>query len=104
MLKKISTMEASLQFGQVMNEVSLKEDDYIVECAGKPIVAIVPIHKYEWMKQETEKARNKFFKMVDEIRETTRNIPLGEIETAVDEAVKAVRQEEREKLNLTQHV
>ncbi|QWR77098.1 type II toxin-antitoxin system prevent-host-death family antitoxin [Candidatus Magnetomonas plexicatena] len=94
MLRKISAMTARRQFGQIMNEVSLKEDDYIIERAGKPLVAIVAIDKYEWMRQEKERARNKFFKMVDEIRETTKDIPLDVIETAVDEAIKAVRKEE----------
>jgi hypothetical protein len=28
---------------QVMNEVALKDDEYIVERAGKPIVAIIPV-------------------------------------------------------------
>lgn len=93
MLKKISAMKASRLFGQVMDDVFLKEDDYIVERSGKPLVAIVPLNKYEWMKREKERAGNAFFKMVDDIRETTKDIPLEELESAIDEAVNAVRQE-----------
>jgi len=52
MLKKISAMKVRQNLGQVMNEVSLRGDEYIVERAGKPLVAIIPIEKYlEYQKE-----------------------------------------------------
>ncbi|MBF0464802.1 MAG: type II toxin-antitoxin system Phd/YefM family antitoxin [Nitrospirae bacterium] len=99
MLKTISAIEARRQFGQIMNEVSLKEDDYIIERAGKPLVAIVPLKKYEWMKQEKERARDKFFKWVDEIRETTKDVDPEILEHEIAEAVEAVKKQEREEIN-----
>ena len=36
MLKKISAMKVRQNLGQVMNEVALRGDDYVVERAGKP--------------------------------------------------------------------
>ncbi|MEO5359171.1 MAG: hypothetical protein H7843_01845 [Nitrospirota bacterium] len=50
--------------------------------------------------QEKDRARNKFFKMVDDIRATTKDIPFEEIESAIDEAIKAVRLDEKEKHNM----
>ncbi len=42
MLKTVSAIKARQNLGQVMNEVSLKDDEYIVERSGKPLVAIIP--------------------------------------------------------------
>ncbi|WP_244085134.1 type II toxin-antitoxin system Phd/YefM family antitoxin [Desulforhabdus sp. TSK] len=47
MQKTISAMKARQNLGQVMNEVALRGDDYIIERAGKPLVAIIPIEKYQ---------------------------------------------------------
>ena len=47
-------MKARQNFGQVMNEVSLKGDDYIIERAGKPLVAIVSMEKYQILQKERE--------------------------------------------------
>ena len=60
MLKKISAIKARQNLGQIMNEVSLKEDEYIIERAGKPLVAIIPVGKYLQMQKEREKANKKF--------------------------------------------
>jgi prevent-host-death family protein len=46
MLKKISDMKARQNLGQIMNEVSLRADDYIIERAGKPLVAVVSMEKF----------------------------------------------------------
>ena len=47
MLKKISALKARQNLGQIMNEVSLLGDDFIIERAGKPMVAIVSVDKYQ---------------------------------------------------------
>jgi prevent-host-death family protein len=56
MLKKISAMKMRQSLGQVMNEVALRGDDYIVERAGKPLVAIIPMEKYERLQKDREGA------------------------------------------------
>jgi prevent-host-death family protein len=55
-LKKISAIKARQNLGHIMNEVSLKEDEYIIERSGKPLVAIIPVEKYLQMQKEREKA------------------------------------------------
>ena len=45
MIKKLSAMKARQNFGWIMNEVSLKGDDYIIERAGKQLVAIISMEK-----------------------------------------------------------
>jgi prevent-host-death family protein len=87
MLKTISAIKARQNLGQVMNEVALKEDEYIVERAGKPLVAIIPIEQYQRMKAE----REDFFRMADEIREEAGRTDSKVIDTEIEEAVLVYR-------------
>ncbi|MBI5674220.1 MAG: type II toxin-antitoxin system Phd/YefM family antitoxin [Nitrospirae bacterium] len=81
MVKTISAIKARQKLGQVMNEVSLREDEYIVERAGKPLVAIIPIEQYMSIKKD----RSDFFGMVSELQ---RSSDAENIETDIEEAVK----------------
>ncbi len=87
MLKKISAIKARHNLGQVMNEVSLKEDEYIVERAGKPLVAIIPIDQYKRLLGE----REDFFRMVDEIQKEAVRSDRKVIDSEIEEAVQAYR-------------
>ena len=51
MQKKISAMKARQNLGQIMNEVALRGDDYIIERAGKPLVAVIDMEKYQRLQQ-----------------------------------------------------
>ena len=87
MLKKVSAMKARQNFGRVMNEVSLKGDDYVVERAGKPMVAIISMEKYGILQKERAEAlktlENVWGKMDGEKSRT--------VEKTIGEAVKAAR-------------
>ena len=87
MLKTISAIKVRQNLGQVMNEVALKDDAYIVERAGKPLVAIIPIEQYQSMKKE----REEFFRMVDEIREGMATAEDSVIDAEIEEAVQSYR-------------
>ena len=51
MTKTISAVDARHGLGQLMSEVQLKGDNYIIERAGKPVVAVIPIEDFEaWRK------------------------------------------------------
>lgn len=86
MQKTISAIKVRQNLGQVMNEVALKDDEYVVERAGKPLVAIIPIERYEGIRKD----RAEFFRMADEIRKGL--TPAGDkvIDAEIEEAVKAV--------------
>jgi len=84
-------MQARQKFGEMMNEVSIREDEYIVERAGKPLVAIIPITEY----QKIQKGRDRFFKMVDEIHERVKDIDPEIIDQEIEEAVAAAKKEEK---------
>lgn len=87
MVKRISAMKVRQNLGQVMNEVALKEDEYIVERAGKPLVAIIPIDQYQRLRGEKEE----FFKMVDEIQKEAVRSDRKVVGLEIGEAVKAYR-------------
>jgi len=87
MLKKISAVKVRQNLGQVMNEVALKDDEYIVERAGKPIVAIIPIDQYQRLRGE----RADFFRMVEEIQKEARKPDTKAINSEIEEAVQAYR-------------
>jgi prevent-host-death family protein len=91
MLKRISAIKVRQNLGQVMNEVALKEDEYIVERAGKPLVAIIPIEQYQRMKGE----REDFFRLTDEIQKEAAKSDSNVIDTEIEEAVQAYRKGER---------
>ena len=66
-----------------MNEVSIRHDEYIVERAGKPLVAIIPISEHK----KIQKGRDQFFKMVDKIHKRVKDVDPKVIDDAIDEAI-----------------
>jgi len=91
MQKKISAMNARKNFGQVLNEAAYRGDDFIVERAGKPMVAIVSMEKYEIMRQSREEART----AAGRIKKKMQGTEAAASEALIAEAVSAVRSEDR---------
>lgn len=87
MYKKISALKARQNLGQVMNEVALKGDDYIIERAGKPLVAVIPIEKYQSLQQEIEE----FFEALSQMRANLKEKDEKEMDVLVEEAVRSYR-------------
>ena len=87
MLKKLSAMKARQNLGQVMNEVSLKGDDYIIERAGKPLVAIISMEKYQILRKERKEA----FMALDKIWEKMKSEKPETVEKTIAEAVRSAR-------------
>ena len=87
MLKKVSAMTARKSFGQIMSEVSIKADEYIIERAGKPLVVMIPFEEYQSLKTE----RERFWKTYDEIQSQTKDTNPKEIDDAIEEATQSYR-------------
>jgi len=85
MLKTVSAIKARQNLGQVMNEVFLKDDEYIVERSGKPLVAIIPIEKYLNMMDK----RKEFFKLYDSLQGSADNS--APVDDDIAEALDAAR-------------
>jgi len=93
MYKKISALKARQNLGQIMNEVALKGDDYIIERAGKPLVAVIPMEKYQSLQQEWDEFFESVSAMGADIKEKDAEI----VDELVDEAVRAYRKQPKAK-------
>ena len=87
MLKKISAMKARQNLGQIMNEVSLKGDDYIIERAGKPLVAVVSIEKFQTLQRDRDEAMSALEKIWEKMKDES---PKTIAET-INEAIETIR-------------
>ncbi len=87
MFKKISALKARQNLGQVMNEVALKGDDYIIERAGKPLVAVIPMEKYQSFQQEL----NEFLESLPKMRANLKKEDEKDMDGLIEEAVRSYR-------------
>jgi len=88
MLKRISAQEARQRFGEMMDEVRLKGDRYIIERSRRPMVVVIPVEEYAtW-----ERVRERLSSKVSQIRDRTRDVPDSVLEKEIEEAVKAARE------------
>ncbi len=94
MVKKISAMKVRQNLGQVMNEVALRGDDYIVERAGKAIVAIIPMEKYQRLQQDLDD----FYSAVKEFQKSVKDVEPQELDAAIEEAIQAAKRETAAKI------
>lgn len=86
MLKTVSAIKVRQNLGHVMNEVSLKDDEYIVERSGKPLVAIIPIEKYLNMTGK----RKEFFRLYESLQGSV--VDSSSVDADITEALAAARQ------------
>lgn len=92
------TVKASMarqQFSQLLNQVFRGETRVVVEKSGIPVAAIVSAQDLERLDQ-LEAERERDFKILDEIGEAFRDVPLDELKREVVRAVAAARRELRE--------
>jgi prevent-host-death family protein len=93
MYKTISALKARQNLGQVMNEVALKGDDYIIERAGKPLVAVIPMEKYQSLQRDWDE----FFEGLAEMSANVKEQDYEVVDKLVDEAVRAARKPKAKK-------
>jgi prevent-host-death family protein len=87
MNRKISALKVRQHLGQVMNEVALRGDEYIVERAGKPLVAIIPIEKYRSLQGDVDR----FFKSLSEMGANTRDENPSVMDDLINKGVRSYR-------------
>ena len=85
--KSISAMTARKQFGQILEETHYRGDTFIIERAGRPMAAMIPIEQYQQWRQR----RSDFFATIERVQERTGRVQTEELEAAISEAVAAVR-------------
>lgn len=87
MEKTVNAIKARQNLGQILEEVYYKGDHYIVERAGKPMAAVVPVSQYLQWKER----RDRFFAMIEEAQQRNKDTPPDVIEREVAEAIREVR-------------
>ena len=89
MLKKISAMKARQNLGQLLNEVSIRGDSYIIERAGKPLAALVDMERFQRLQEDQEAA----LQAVRNIWKKMAGADAQEIQGAIEEAGRAAKNE-----------
>jgi prevent-host-death family protein len=93
MVKKLNALKARKNLGQLLEEVYYKGDQYVIERAGRPMAAVVPV----WQLEERQKRQKKFFALVEKAWERNKKVKPEIIEREVEEAVRALRAPTRPK-------
>ena len=87
-LKVVTALKARQNLGTIMNAVSFKNDQYIVERKGMPMVAIIPIKKFRQM----DKARLRFFSNMSKISDSFVGKDPKKLDDILGEATQAAKQ------------
>jgi prevent-host-death family protein len=87
MVKKVNALKARQNFGQMLEEVYYKGDQFVIERAGKPMAAVVPL----WQLEAWQQSRAQFFTAVEDVQQRNQQVKPEVIEKEVREAIRAVR-------------
>jgi len=87
MIKTLTAIKARQNLGEVLEEVYYNGDQYIIERAGKPMAAVVPL----WQLQTREKHKERLFGMLDKVWKSSPPAKPAIVEREVADAVRAVR-------------
>ncbi len=87
MVKTINALKVRKNLGQLLEEVYYKDNQYVIERAGRPMAAVVPV----WQLAGWGKRRERLFGMVEEVWKKNKKEKPEVIEREVQEAVRAVR-------------
>ena len=88
MKRTLSAVEARKRLGEILEGVYYRGDEVVIERAGKPMAVVVPAHVYESIKA----SRERVFQFIEENWERTKDLSPEEVDSIVDEAVRAARQ------------
>jgi prevent-host-death family protein len=91
MVKKLNALKVRQNLGEVLEQVYYKGDQYIIERAGKPMAAVVPV----WQLESRTKRRERLFGLVQRVWESNAKVKPEIIEREVETAVRAVRAKAR---------
>lgn len=87
MIKTLTAIKARQNLGAVLEEVYYNGDQFIIERAGKPMAAMVPL----WQIQAREKHGDRLFGILDKLWESAPKVKSATAKREVAEAVLAVR-------------
>lgn len=83
MLKRISAQKARQNFGELMDEVRLRGDRYIINRGDKPVVAVIPVEEYLAWEQARERLYSRIVQMRQRAHKEESDVLEGEIRRAI---------------------
>jgi prevent-host-death family protein len=87
MIKTLTAIKARQNLGELLEEVYYNGDQFIIERAGKPMAAVVPL----WQVQARQKHQARVSGMLDKLWASRPTAKAATIEREVAEAVRAGR-------------
>jgi len=83
-------VEARKNLGEVLERVYHRNDEVVIERAGKPMAVLIPMYLYK----NIERRREQLWQMIEEVHERNKDVPYEVIEAEVAEAIRQVREEQ----------
>ncbi len=93
MEKIINALKVRQNLGTLLNEVLLKNDQFIIERNGKPMAAVIPV----WQFKQWKENRKAFFRMIDQVRHKNGKVTQKTIESEITEAIAFAKKREIKK-------
>lgn len=87
-ISKVSDLDARKRLGKMLEDVCYEGNQYVIERAGQPMAAVVPL----WQLEEWRNRRARFFGMVRESWKRNRARKPKGLTRDIKDAIKAVRQ------------
>ena len=87
MYKTISALKARQNLGQIMNEVAIRGDEYIIERAGRPMVAMIPMERYQSLQRDWDE----FFESLSKMRANITEEDEKDMDELIEKAVRWAR-------------
>lgn len=94
-LTRISAMDLRKGPGAYLDRVALRNEAFVIERAGRPRAVLVSVADYEQRELAKHQARERFWERTTQLRQELAATDPDEIQAAIDEAIEAVRQENR---------
>jgi antitoxin (DNA-binding transcriptional repressor) of toxin-antitoxin stability system len=87
MVRTVTVLGMQKNLGRLLEQVDAKGDQYVVEQAGRPIAAMVPV----WQLKEWRARRDRFFAKIDAVRRRRPRATSRSIARDVAEAIQKTR-------------
>ena len=87
MVKKVNALKVRQNLGQVLEQVYYKGDRYVIERAGKPMAAVVPLK----VLKDYEESKTQLFGLIKKAQRRNKKVKPDVVEREVAAAVKSVR-------------
>ncbi|HVC31963.1 MAG TPA: type II toxin-antitoxin system prevent-host-death family antitoxin [Chloroflexota bacterium] len=91
MNRRVSVEEFQGSLEETLERVYDQGDEVVIERNGKPMAAVVPIRRYEALRR----SKDQLWELIQKNREANRGADPVEVEAAVEQAIREVREERR---------